>query len=232
MNSMIQKTMDYMKTKQLGETTGHDWWHTLRVYNMAIYLSESIPEADKEVVSLAALLHDIEDWKFNDGDETAGPRAARTWLESLGGDEKLITHVETIIFDLSYKGTEKKSSMKTIEGEIVQDADRLDAIGAVGIARAFAFGANYGSEVFNPECPPRMSIDASEYKDKNAKSCTINHFYEKLFNLKNLMNTEHAIRIAEKRHDYIVNFVKQFISESGIENGIHEEYLEDIIKGL
>ncbi len=149
MNEVVIKTIEYMKNKQIGEATGHDWWHTNRVYNTAMEIAEAQTEPlNKTVVALGALLHDIEDWKLNGGDETAGPRAARNWLESCGAEEDLISHVSEIIHDLSYKGTKTKSSMKTLEGEIVQDADRLDAIGAIGIARAFAFGAVFKSEIF------------------------------------------------------------------------------------
>ena len=214
MNKFVELTIEYMKEKQLGEVTGHDWFHTERVYKMALNLAEDT-EGDILVISLAALLHDIEDWKFNDGDEQAGPRAAKAFLASIEVDNEIQDHVAEIIHDLSFKGTEKKSSMKTIEGQIVQDADRLDALGAVGIARTFAFGSTYGNEISNPEILPRMKIDSDTYKDKSAKSTTINHFYEKLFNLVSLMNTEKAKSIAKERHTYMLEFVKMFLKESG-----------------
>ncbi len=228
MNELISKTIDYMKNKQLGETTGHDWWHTLRVYNMAVEIAAKQTEpVNNTVVALGALLHDIEDWKFNDGDETAGPKAAAIWLKSCGADEETIRHVREIILDLSYKGTKAKSTMKSIEGKIVQDTDRLDAIGAIGIARAFAFGAVYNSEIFNPEILPRMTIGSDEYKNKNAKTCTLNHFYEKLFNLKDLMNTSQAKEIAEKRHKFIVEYVKTLLEESNAIGSEHYKLIKD-----
>lgn len=226
----IQKTMDFLKEKQLGETTGHDWWHSERVYQMAMMLCDDLNHVDRKVVALAALLHDIEDWKFNDGDEMAGPKAARAWLESLEVEISVIDHVTTIIYDLSYKGTEKKAAMKTLEGQIVQDADRLDALGAIGIARTFAFGAYYGNEIFNPDIPPRMVIDEAAYKDKKAKSTTVNHFYEKLFNLKELMNTEKAKKIAEKRHDFMVMYMTTFLEEAGYSEGVHNEALAKMVQ--
>ena len=140
MTELVEKTYRYIKEKQMGECTGHDFWHTKRVYEMAIRLAKAQEEpVDLEVVELGALLHDIEDWKFNEGDEEAGPNAARAWLEACGAPEKLILHIMEIIRDLSYKGGDSVL-MKTLEGKIVQDADRLDAVGAVGIARCFAFG--------------------------------------------------------------------------------------------
>lgn len=219
MTELVKKTYDYMKEKQLGEATGHDWWHTLRVYHMAVRLAEAQKgPVDLETVELGALLHDIEDWKFNGGDEEAGPRAARQWLTSCGAKEQMITHIEEIIRDLSYKGTEKKSSMKTPEGEIVQDADRLDAVGAIGIARCFAFGGSAGNEIFNPEIPARMSLTSEEYKDKKAKSTTVNHYFEKLFRLKDLYNTAEAKRIGQERHEYMKQYLKQLLEECQAED--------------
>ena len=213
MTEMVQKTINYMREKQAGESTGHDWWHTKRVYDMAIDLAErQSGDVDMEVVALGALLHDIEDWKFNDGDEDAGPAAAAKWLESLGADEATITHIKHIIRDLSFKGSDT-GSMQSIEGMIVQDADRLDAVGAIGIARTFAFGGKLGSEVFNPEMPARVNITGSEYKDKNIKMTTVNHFYEKLFKLKNLYNLPEAQRIGLQRHAYLKTFMRTLLEE-------------------
>ncbi|MCH4886518.1 HD domain-containing protein [Acidaminobacter sp. JC074] len=228
MNNTIDKTIEYIREKQTGEVTGHDWFHTKRVYEMALDLAED-QACDLLVVSLASLLHDIEDWKFNGGDETAGPKAAKAFMDSLGVDQDISDHVVQIIYDLSYKGTEKKASMKTIEGMIVQDADRLDALGAIGIARTFAFGATYGNEIFNPEIEPRIVIDASAYKDKSVKSTTVNHFYEKLFNLVSLMNTEKAKVIAKKRHDYMLDFIGVLLRESRASDSIHMALLDKFL---
>lgn len=225
---MIKETMIYIKEKQLGEATGHDWWHSKRVYDNAMKICKE-EEADVQVVALAALLHDIDDWKLNGGDEEAGPKAAKAWLKSLGAEKDLYDHVAEIIHDLSYKGTEKQSKMRTLEGKIVQDADRLDAIGAVGIARTFAFGGYFKNEVFNPDIEPRLTIDAKAYQDHEVKSSTINHFYEKLFHVKDLMNTKLGKTLAKSRHDYLVNYVRLFLEEGYYETSVHYKYLKDFI---
>jgi len=228
MNTIIYKTINYMKEKQLGEVTGHDWFHTKRVYEMALHLAKD-QACDLLVVSLAALLHDIEDWKFNGGDESAGPKAATAFMSQIGVEKAIQDHVVEIIYDLSYKGTEKRSVMKTVEGMIVQDADRLDALGAIGIARTFAFGATYGNEIFNPEILPRIEIDAEAYKDKSVKSTTLNHFYEKLFNLVSLMNTEKAKVIARKRHEYMLDYVRILLDETGESDSFHMDLLDQFL---
>lgn len=222
---MINQTIEYMKKKQVGEPTGHGFWHSERVYKMALRIADTLEDVDVEVVSLAALLHDIEDWKFNDGDETAGPMAAKAWLKSLGATEALQEHVAEIIKDLSYKGTEKKSSMGTIEGMIVQDADRLDAMGAIGIARTFAFGGHFNNELFNPDVLPRLTIDEHAYKDHSSQSTTLNHFYEKLLNLKELMNTDFAKRIAEERHKVMIIYLLDLFENLGEQGEVHREIL-------
>lgn len=213
MKELIDKTYEYIKEKQMGEATGHDWWHTLRVYEMAVRIAEAqtVP-VNMDIVKLGALLHDIEDWKFNDGDEDAGPNAAKELLEKYGASQSVILHIMEIIRDLSYKGGDT-AAMKTLEGMIVQDADRLDAVGAVGIARCFAFGGAFGNEIFNPSIPPRLNISGHQYKDRNEKSTTVNHFYEKLFLLKDLYNTEEAKQIGMVRHQYMKNFMKQLLIE-------------------
>ncbi len=227
MTVLVEKTCAYMREKQLGEASGHDWWHTKRVYEMAMKLCDAMEEAvDREVVALGALLHDIEDWKFNDGDETAGPRAAREWLLTLGADETLIKHIEQIIIDLSFKGGAKQLSMPTLEGKIVQDADRLDAVGAVGIARCFATGAIFGNEVFNPETEARVAISKEEYSGK--KGTSINHYYEKLFKLKDLYNTSQAREIGLVRHEYLKAYVKQFLIECNATDTQQYQLLDEI----
>ncbi len=231
METIIQKTKAYMKEKQLGETTGHDWWHTDRVHKMARRIArQEAGNINMNVVELAALLHDIEDWKFNDGDETAGPRAAKAWLSDLGVSEDIQDHVADIIIHMSFKGNKKKGAMKTIEGQIVQDADRLDAIGAIGLARMFAYGGNIDNEIFNPEITPRLEMNSKIYKDKSIKSCSFNHMYEKLFFLKELMNTKTATEIAQERHDYLLDFAKRFLEESEYTESVHYDMLEDFMK--
>jgi uncharacterized protein len=163
------------------------------------------------VVELAALLHDIADWKFNSGDEKASSRASREWLVNLSVDAPTIDHVCQILDDLSFKGAGVQTQMKTREGMVVQDADRLDALGAIGIARAFAYGGHKGREMYNPGIPPTLHQSFEEYKSDNGT--TINHFHEKLLLLKNLMNTETAKRIAEERHKYIEGFLERFLCE-------------------
>jgi uncharacterized protein len=215
MSDTLEKVFKYMKERQLGEATGHDWWHSLRVYKMAVKLMVAVDEpVDGQVIEFAAILHDIDDWKLNGGDEDAGPRAAGELLSGFGVDEKVVSHVMMIIRDLSYKGTEKKSNMSTLEGMVVQDADRLDAVGSVGIARTFAYGGAMGNEIFNPEIPARISIDKEEYMNKTKKSTTINHFYEKLLNLKRLYNTPMAQEIGNVRHSDMMEFLEKFLQES------------------
>lgn len=209
-DNIIKKTEEYVKNELSGEASGHDWWHIYRVWKNAKHIGKT-EKADMFVVELAALLHDIADWKFNDGDENAGARKARTWLESLNVDNEAINHVCQIIATSSYKGAKVKSKMKTVEGMIVQDADRLDAIGAIGIARTFAFGGHMNRLIYDPSVKPQLHDTAKAYK--NNMSSTINHFYEKLLLLKDLMNTKSAKKIAESRHEFMEYYLKRFYKE-------------------
>lgn len=206
------RTADYARSKLSGEHTGHDWFHTRRVWRNARLIGEQ-EGADLFVVELAALLHDIADWKFAHGDDSAGPKEARAWLHTLDVDEATISHVCEIINDLSFKGAGVKSAMKTKEGMVVQDADRLDALGAIGIARAFAYGGHKGSELYNPDVKPVLHSSFDEYK--KSRGSTINHFYEKLLLLKDLMNTSTGKRMAEERHAFMEEFLKNFYNEWG-----------------
>ena len=206
----IFQTSEFIKSKLIGEGSGHDWWHVYRVWKNAIQIARQ-EQVDMFVVELAALLHDIADWKFNDGNEDIGPQLAREWLESIAADEKVILHVCQIIQDISFKGIGVKSEMKTLEGKVVQDADRLDAIGAIGIGRAFAYGGSKGREMYNPDIKPEKHDSFEEYK--NSKGTSINHFYEKLLLLKGLMNTEAGKKKAEKRHAITVDFLQEFLLE-------------------
>jgi uncharacterized protein len=207
---IINKTEDYVKSILLEESSGHDWWHIYRVWKLAKSIAEK-EKADLFIVELAALLHDIADWKFTNGDEEVGPKLAREWLEPLGVEKKDIDHITEIIKDLSYKGAKVQTSMKTLEGKVVQDADRLDAMGAIGIARCFAYGGHKGREIYNPEIKPQLHDSADAYK--NNKSPSINHFYEKLLLLKDLINTESAKAIAQKRHEFMEFFLVEFYKE-------------------
>lgn len=206
----ISLTVAHVKHKLSGDTTGHDWFHIERVWKMARRIGEE-EDADPIVVELAALLHDIADWKFHNGDETTGPRAAREWLESTGVDKETIRHVCSIIAGMSFKGAGVDTTMPTLEGRVVQDADRLDAIGAIGIARAFAYGGHKGRELHNPSIEPRLHATFEQYKSNAGP--TVNHFYEKLLLLKERMNTETGKRIAEERHQYMEEYLVRFIDE-------------------
>ncbi len=209
-SEIIEATTRHVRKQLEGEGSGHDWWHIQRVWDLSKRLSKS-ESVDILVVELAALLHDITDHKFHDGDETVGPKVAREWLESLNVNKRVINHVTEIIKDLSFKGAGVHTPMRTLEGKIVQDADRLDAIGAIGIARAFAYGGFRHRELYNPEHSPTMHNSFNAYK--NDKGHTINHFYEKLFLLKDRLNTDAAKKIAESRHQFMEEYVQRFLDE-------------------
>ena len=207
---LIEKTRLYVEKELAGDGSGHDWWHVYRVWSIAKKIAQK-ENADQTIVELAALLHDIADWKFNDGDESAGPRQAAAWLNKNGVDPELVDAVCEIISTLSYKGAGVATPMRTIEGKIVQDADRLDAIGAVGIARTFAYGGNKNRLMYHPEESPVMHESFEHYK--NNKGHTINHFHEKLLLLKDRMNTESAKNLAEQRHLFMENYLDRFHKE-------------------
>ncbi len=209
--ALIDTTADYVKSQLEGEGSGHDWWHIFRVWNNARYIASQEQGADQLTVELAALLHDIGDHKFHDGDETVGPRMVRAWLEQQSVSEDLIQSVCGIVEQLSFKGAGTSSAMPTLEGRIVQDADRLDAIGAIGIARTFAYGGHKNRELYNPAIPPVLHDDFAAYKSSTAP--TVNHFYEKLLLLKDRMHTPTARALAEKRHRYMEAFLEQFYAE-------------------
>jgi len=208
--TVIEHTAQYVKKSCEGDSSGHDWWHIYRVWQTALHIGRE-ERADLFVVQLAALLHDIADWKFHDGDDTVGPPMARSWLEGLGVDEATIAHVCAIIGDLSFKGAGVTSLMKSLEGMVVQDADRLDALGAIGIARAFAYGGFKGREMHNPERKPGRHESFEQYKQ--GAGPTINHFYEKLLLLKDRMNTQTARRVAEERHRFMEEYLERFFKE-------------------
>jgi len=209
----IQKTADYMKEKLAKDSSGHDWWHTYRVWHLGRKIATA-EKADLYVVELASLLHDIADYKLHNGDEEIGPRLAREWLQGLSFKQEIISHVPEIISNMSFKPN-KKSEMKTIEGKCVQDADFLDAIGAIGIARCFAFGGYKGNIMHNPKIKPNPNLTEKKYK--KAESTQINHFYEKLLLIKDRLNTKTARKLAEPRHKFIENFLEQFLNEWDLE---------------
>jgi len=208
-NEIIQKTANYIRQEFSDEASGHDWWHIYRVWKNALAICE-IEKADVFIVQLAALLHDLDDWKFNESGDEA-PLRARAWLDSCAVDLVTAESVCEIITHISYKGAGVENKINSLEGFIVQDADRLDAIGAIGIGRAFAYGGYKGRPLYDPDSPPTMHTSFEEYK--NSKSATINHFYEKLLLLKDRMNTQTAKHIAEKRHEVMVKFLDQFMLE-------------------
>ncbi|WBA43064.1 HD domain-containing protein [Hymenobacter canadensis] len=209
--ALISRTADFVREKFLHEGSGHDWEHIRRVWQVARGLAQDTPEANLLHTELGALLHDVADWKFHDGDEEAGPRAARAWLESQQVAESVIQAVEIIIREVSFKGLGVLTPMSTLEGELVQDADRLDAIGAIGVARAFAYGGHKGRPLHDPAVPPIEHASFASYKQNVAP--TLNHFYEKLLHLRERLHTPAARRVAEQRHAFMEAFVAQFLRE-------------------
>jgi uncharacterized protein len=208
--SIIDKTILFVKSKLEQAEGGHDWFHIERVYKNALLIAQE-EACDLTVVKLGALLHDIADSKFYDGDETIGPKTARLFLEGEKVDEATIAHVVNIIENISFKGGNFEKKFSSKELEIVQDADRLDAIGAIGIARCFNYGGFKNRALYNPAIPPKFGMSKEEYKTND--SPTINHFYEKLLLLKDKMNTPTGKKIAEARHRFMENFLSQFYAE-------------------
>ena len=208
--SVIENTINFVKKQLENAESGHNWFHMERVYNNALLIAKE-ETCDLEVVQLAALLHDIADSKFHDGDETVGPKVARAFLSSENVSVETINHVVAIIENISFKGGNFEKKFTSKELEIVQDADRLDAIGAVGIARTFNYGGYKNREIYNPEIAPNLKMSKEEYKNSTAP--TINHFYEKLLLLKDKMNTETGKKIAQQRHDFMETFLEQFYKE-------------------
>jgi len=207
---LINKTIAFVKEELKNAEGGHDWFHIERVWKNAKLIAKS-EKANLQIVELGALLHDIADSKFNNGDETIGPKKARDFLESINTEETIIKHVISIIENISFKGGNLKQKFKSPELDIVQDADRLDAIGAIGIARTFNYGGFKNRELYNPEIPVNLNMSKEEYKNSTAP--TINHFYEKLLLLKDRMNTPTGKQIAEERHQFMELYLKQFYNE-------------------
>ena len=208
--SIIEKTINFVKQQLKNAEGGHDWFHIERVYKNALVIAKE-EKCDETVVKLGALLHDIADSKFHNGDETIGPKIAREFLEYENVSENTIQHVIAIINNISFKGGNFEKKFSSIELEIVQDADRLDAIGAIGIARTFNYGGFKNRPLYNPEILPNLHMTKEEYK--NAESPTVNHFYEKLLLLKDKMNTKTGKKMAQNRHDFMETFLNRFYAE-------------------
>jgi uncharacterized protein len=205
---ILEQARAYVREELERDSSGHDWWHIARVTEMAVRLAAK-EQADPFVCELAALLHDIADAKLNPSKE-AGLQKVRTWLEQQDTDPESREHIMEIIATMSYSGGHGKP-MSTLEGKVVQDADRLDAIGAIGIARTFAYAGSKGHLMHNPELPPREQMSEEQYRKEQGTA--VNHFHEKLLKLKDLMNTEAARRVAEERHRVMERFLEQFTNE-------------------
>ncbi|WP_248724684.1 HD domain-containing protein [Seonamhaeicola sp. ML3] len=207
---IIDKTKTFVKETLSDAEGGHDWFHTERVLNNALLIAKNEP-VDAFIVALGALLHDIADSKFHDGDETVGPNLARKFLFKLNIDSAVIEHVVKIIENISFKGGNESQKFHSPELDVIQDADRLDAIGAIGIARTFNYGGYKNRQLYNPDIKPNLNMSKVEYKSSTAP--TINHFYEKLLLLKDRMNTKTGKQLAKERHTYMENFLRQFYME-------------------
>lgn len=208
--NLIHKTISFVKKKLQNAEGGHDWFHIERVYKNALLIAKD-ENCNLQVVQLGALLHDIADSKFHNGDETVGPKVAREFLEAQEVAEEIIIHVIRIIQNISFKGGNFEKKFSSIELDIVQDADRLDALGAIGIARTFNYGGFKNRTLYDPEIAPNMQMTTEEYKRSEAP--TLNHFYEKLLLLKDKMNTPAGKKIAQERHRFMETFLAQFYAE-------------------
>lgn len=206
---IIARVSDYVKSRFKGDSSGHDWEHIFRVWKLSLKIAEE-EKADLFVVQLAALLHDIADWKLSDNEEECLEKTV-IFLRSLGVSNERIDKIVSIVRNVSFRGANVYSEMQSIEGKIVQDADRLDAIGAIGVARAFAYGGHKGKKIYDPKIVPKLHDSFEEYK--NSDSTVINHFYEKLFLLKDRMHTETAKKIAEERQRRMEDFLISFFRE-------------------
>ena len=206
----ILDTITFVKQELKNAEGGHDWWHIERVWKTAKHIAKT-EQVDLLVVELSALLHDIADSKFHDGDESIGPQKASAFLHTLEIEENVINHVIHIIENISFKGGKEAQTVQSTELDVVQDADRLDALGAIGIARTFNYGGFENREIYNPTIPSNLNMTKEEYKKSTAPS--INHFYEKLLLLQELMNTATGKAMAAKRHQFMESYLEQFYSE-------------------
>ncbi|WP_397301540.1 HD domain-containing protein [Nonlabens ulvanivorans] len=208
---IILSTINFVKEQLSNAEGGHDWFHIERVWKNAKLIAASEENADLFIIELGALLHDIADSKFHDGDDTIGPQVARKFLEEQNLSEDIILHVENIIKYISFKGGHQEQKFKSKELDIIQDADRLDALGAIGIARTFNYGGFKNRTIYNPDIKPDLNMTVEQYKKSTAP--TLNHFYEKLLLLKDRMNTSTGKQLAQERHDYMEGFLNQFYAE-------------------
>ena len=209
--SIVDKAIAFVQMSLKNAEGGHDWWHIHRVFVNAQKIAEKETDLDNEVVLLAALLHDIADSKFHDGNEEIGPAMAKRFLLSEGFDVQRTNHVVSIIENISFKGGKTERTFHSKELYVVQDADRLDAIGAIGIARTFNYGGFKGNEIYNPNISPNLELTKEEYKKGGQPS--LNHFYEKLLLLKDLMNTKTGKEMANERHAFMEVYLTQFYKE-------------------
>ena len=207
---VLEATEQHMRELLAGEASGHDWYHTERVRKLERRIGAA-EGADMFTVECAAMLHDISDWKLNGGDTAAGGKAAREFLERVGASSQHVEHIASIISSMDYKGAGVEVIMPTLEGKVVFDADKLDAIGAIGIARTFAYGGAKGRPIYDPAITPTMHATFEEYR--KVQSHTVNHFYEKLLLLKDRMRTQTGKAIAQQRHRYMEDYVRRFLSE-------------------
>lgn len=210
-DSLIQNTQQFVRETLRFAEGGHDWQHILRVWKLAKHIAEKEGSVEMQIVELGALLHDIADSKFNDGDETIGPKKAADFLKEQQVDKRIIDHIKNIVAHISFKGGNHKQTFFSSELAVIQDADRLDAIGAIGVARAFNYGGFKNRSLYDPQIQPQLHMTKEAYK-KN-KAPTINHFYEKLLLIKDRMNTETGRQLAEERHLYMLQFLEQFYKE-------------------
>ena len=214
MSKIIQNTIQFVKEKLEGAEAGHDWFHIERVWKLSKKIAQT-EDCNLEVVELSALLHDIADPKFHNGDETLALKISREFLESQNVSEEVILQVLFVIQNISFKNRGEAPQELPVELKVVQDADRIDAIGAIGVARTFNFGGFKNNLMYHPDIKPKLNMSKEEYKKSNGT--TINHFYEKLLLLKDLMNTNEGKKIAEERHQFMLTFLDQFMKEWNVD---------------
>jgi uncharacterized protein len=210
-SELVNKTAEHIKTTFDGESTGHDWWHLFRVWQLSKHIAANEKGANMEIVELAALLHDIADHKFHGGNTEVGAREARKWLQSIKASEEVISPVETIVRHISFKSAADESQLDTLDGHIVHDADKLDAMGAIGIARVFAFGGAHGRLIYSPDI--KLIEDYTFEKTNASNSTGVHHFYEKLLLLKDRMFTETGKEMAAHRHKILEDYLEEFYAE-------------------
>lgn len=207
---IIQQTIDFVKQTLQNAEGGHDWWHIYRVWNLSKQIAKT-ENVNLFIVELGSLLHDIADSKFNGGNESIGPQKAKDFLKSINVNAETIIHIENIISNISFKGGKEIQKFNSAELNVIQDADRLDAMGAIGIARTFNYGGYKNREIYNPEIKPNLNMSKEEYKNTNAP--TLNHFYEKLLLLKDKMNTKTGKEMANHRHEFMEKYLTEFYFE-------------------